>query len=169
MWATLALASALSVTPAQAGTLQLKNDRITYGILGQERKDNKLLPGDVFVVAFDIEGLQVREDGRVLYSMGMELTSKEGKSEFKKDPQELEAVNALGGSRLPAFALSEVGTETRPGEYTLKVTVTDRAAKATQTLTRKFEVLPRTFGFVRTALTYENSMPAPPLAVAGQT
>jgi hypothetical protein len=171
MWATLAIASALSLAPAQAGNLEIKNDRITYGILGQERKDNKLLAGDVFVVTFDIEGLQVKDDGRVKYSMGMELindTTK--KAEFTKEPTELEAVNALGGSRLPAFALSEIGTETAPGNYTLKVTVADLNNKTkTTTLTRQFVVVPRKFGFVRVALTNEREMPVPALAVPGQT
>jgi hypothetical protein len=171
MWATLALASALGLAPNQAGTLQLKNERVTYGILGPERKDAKLLPGDIFVVAFDIDGLRVREDGRVLYSMGMELTNSQGKSQFKREPQDLEAVNALGGSRLPAFAMSEVGTETPPGEYTMKVTVTDRLAMKTQTLDRKFEVLPAKLGVVRVHTSYneQGTMPAPPVAVPGQT
>ncbi len=178
MWATLAIASALSLAPAQAGKLEIKNDRITYGILGQERKETKLLAGDVFIVTFDIEGLQVKDDGRVRYSMGMELlNNKTGKAEFTKEPQELEAVNALGGSRLPAFALSEIGTETAPGEYTLKVTVSDLAdkAKPTTTLSRKFEVLPRKFGFVRVGLSTvpgdanEAGKPVPALFVPGQT
>src|SRR5437667_7368751 len=109
MWASLALAAVLQTTPAQASSLAIKNDRITYGILGAERKDNKLLPGDVFVVSFDIDGLQLSpQDGKVQYSMGMELTDAQSKSQFKKDPQDLEAVNALGGSRLPAFALSDI-------------------------------------------------------------
>jgi hypothetical protein len=104
--------------------------------------------------------------------MGMELlNNKTGKAEFTKEPQELEAVNALGGSRLPAFALSEIGTETTPGEYTLKVTVSDLADKnkATTTLNRKFEVLPRKFGFVRVSLANEKEMPVPAIAVPGQT
>src|SRR5262249_46660303 len=60
MWATLALSAAL-MAPSQKGTLELKNVRMTRGILGQERTDTKLLPGDVFVVAFDIDGLKVKE------------------------------------------------------------------------------------------------------------
>jgi hypothetical protein len=154
------------------------NDRVTYGILGQERKDNKVLAGDVFVVTFDIMGLKVTDDGRVRYSMGMELlNNKTNKAEFTKDPTELEATNALGGSRLPAFAMSEIGTETTPGEYTLKVTVTDLTdkTKPTTTLSRKFEVLQKKFGFVRVALTTvptgpnEQTLPLPPLFVPGQS
>ena len=40
--------------------------KIPLGIkcLGQERKDNKLLAGDVFVVTFDIEGLKQAHAGK---------------------------------------------------------------------------------------------------------
>jgi hypothetical protein len=169
MWATLAM-TAVTWAPAQGG-LELKNVRATYGVLGQERKDNTLLPGDVFVVAFDIDNLQVEKDGRVKYSMGMQLTNKEGKAMFTQEPTNLEAVNVLGGARLPSYAVAVVGTDTAPGEYTLTVTVNDRLAKASQKLERKFEVVPMRFGIVRQALTYnpDGSLPAPPLAVPGQT
>jgi hypothetical protein len=169
MWATLALMAA-TWTPAQAGELELKNVRETYGVLGQERKDNSMLPGDILVVAFDIENLQVKPDGRVQYSMGMQLIDKSGKALFTQDPKDLEAVNVLGGSRLPSFALAVVGTDTAPGEYTLTVTVKDRLAMKQTELKRKFEVLPTRFGIVRQSLTYnpDGSGPAPPLAVPGQ-
>jgi hypothetical protein len=168
MWATLALTTALQLAPAQTEALALKNVRATYGVLGQERKDSRLLPGDIYVVAFDIENLRVKEDGRVLYSMGVELTNKDDKPVFKTEPRDLEIVNTLGGTRLPAFARAVIGLDTPPGAYTFKVTVTDRAAKKTEILTRKFEVLPLKFGFVRLAVTYETGQDAPPVAVPGQ-
>jgi hypothetical protein len=174
MWATFALATALNLVPAQSGTLQLKNDRVTYGELGQERKDSKLLPGDVFYVAFDIEGLKTTEEGQVHYSMVLDLLNKEGKSQFKQEPRDLEAINALGGSRVPAFAQVTVGTDTPEGEYTLKVVVKDRSNGNTETLTRKFEVLPTKFGFVRVGFSHSFPNvnffpPAPPIAAPGQT
>jgi hypothetical protein len=175
MWATLALTTALHLAPAQAGTLELKNVRVTYGTLGQERKDAKeVLAGDVFHVAFDIEGLQISDDGRVLYRMGMELT-KAGKKdpEFKQEPRDLEAVNTLGGTRVPAFARTTVGLDTVPGDYTLKVTITDRASKQKQELTRSFRVVPPRLGIVQLSLYSYNdgqgtALPAPPLGVPGQ-
>jgi hypothetical protein len=172
MWATLAIASALSLAPAQAGKLEIKRDRVTYGILGQERKDTKLLAGDVFVVTFDIEGLQVKDDGRVRYSMGMELRNMQtGKAEFTKDPQELEVTNALGGSRLPAFAMSNIGLDTQPGKYKMIVTVNDLLAtqKSSTKLERDFEVVAPKFGLVQVALFNQAGLPAPPIAVVGQT
>jgi hypothetical protein len=175
MWATLALTAALNLAPAQAGALELKNVRVTYGTLGQERKDAKeVLPGDIYNVAFDIEGLQVGDNGQVLYRMGMELT-KSGKKEpeFKQEPRDLEAFNTLGGSRVPAFARTTVGLDTQPGEYTLKVTITDRAAKQTKELTRTFTVVPPRLGLVQVSLFAYNdgkgvALPAPPLGVPGQ-
>jgi hypothetical protein len=170
--------SALNWTPAQAGQLELKNVRVTYGILGQERKDTTYLPGDLVVIAFDIEGLRVATDGRVQYSMSMELTDKAGKSLFKKDPQDVTTVNTLGGTRLPSFALTEVGTDTAPGEYTMTVVVTDVSLKEKPSvkLERKFEVKPRQFGIVRPGFTYIDlnergrgaPQVAPPVAVPGQ-
>jgi hypothetical protein len=174
MWATLALAAALLPAPAQSGGLQIKNDRATYGELGQERKDYKLLPGDSFCVAFDIEGLKMGDDGQVRYSMSLDLLNKDGKSQFKQEPRDLESFNALGGNRVPAFALTEIGTDTPAGEYTLRVTVKDRSTGKSETLVRKFEVLPTSFGFVRTQFLHlfpnlSVTPPAPPVAVPGQT
>jgi hypothetical protein len=174
MWATLALATALNLAPAQSGTLQLKNDRATYGPLGQERKDSRILGGDYYIVAFDIEGLKVRDDGQVKYSMSLELTNKEGKSQYRQDPQELEAYNPLGTGRVPGVVQVFVGTDQPEGEYTIKVTVKDLATEKSATLTRKFEVLPRKFGFVQVGFSYQVpvrdvALAAPPIGVAGQT
>jgi len=162
--------TALSLAPAQQGdTLKLTNSRITYGVLGQKREDTKFLPGDVFVVAFDIEGLKVKDDGRVLYAMGMELTKKGGKAPlFKRDLQPLEAVNSLGGSTLPAFGLTILGLDAEEGEYNFKVTVKDRTANKTETLEKKFAVLKPKLGFVKVHLTTSTGEPAPPVAVPGQ-
>ncbi len=179
MWTTLALLSALSYTPAQGGQVELKNPRFTYGILGQERKDDSFLPGDMVVLAFDIEGLKIKEDGSGQYSMGMKLFShKKNKNVFEKDPQEQTVVNSLGGTRQPAYALTNLFTDTEPGEYTIRVDVKDVLGNTTaKTLERKFTVKKLEFGIVRAGLVYldlnENQVGqipilAPPLVVPGQ-
>jgi hypothetical protein len=177
MWSALALAAALSLVPGQnanqTGQLKLTNDRLTYGILGPPRADTKFLPGDQCVLRFDIEGLPVDKRGHVLYGMGMEFTTADGKTKFKQveEPREQEAVNSLGGSRVPAFAYSDIGTDVEPGEYNLKVTVTDRASKQSQTVSRKITVAPKAFGLVRPQLGYPSSpwVAAPNIAAVGQT
>jgi hypothetical protein len=170
MWTTLALA-ALAFTPAESGQLQLANDRPTYGVMGATRPEGKVLPGDIYCVTFDVLHLQEDQSGKVSYSMGLDLTNPKGKTQFKRDPQDMEVVNGLGGRTMPAFAAVEIGTDYPAGEYTLKVTVTDRAAKATQTLVRRFEVAPMTFGIVllRNSYATTNLPPAPSTGVAGQT
>jgi len=151
-----------------AGTLTLKNPRLVFGLFGQERKEAKLLAGDVFWLAYDIDGMMVAPDGEVRYSIGLELKSKDGKSIFKEAPKELKAVNSLGTGQKPAFAYLQIGTDTPPGEYTVNLEVTDLAAKLKKDLSYKFEVLPPRFGFVHVGLSQRNLDPTPPIAVPGQ-
>jgi hypothetical protein len=180
MWATLALMSAVSWTPAQAGQLELKNVRLTHGILGQERKDKAFLQGDLVVLAFDIEGLQTGADGTVKYSKSLELTNKKGEAFYKRAPQTMSTVNTLGGSRLPSFGLAEIGHDTPPGEYKMTIVVTDEAAKppTKATLPFTFEVKPMKFSIIRPGFVLVSTNEAdagaapqlaPPLAVPGQT
>ena len=88
MWATLAVTAVLAAAPADAGPLQIKDEHFTYGILGSERKDTEVIPGDILILAFDIEGLTIKDDGTVRYTTAMELLDKDGKSEFKENPIE---------------------------------------------------------------------------------
>jgi len=173
MWTTLAMTAALAFAPAQQGELTLTNVRPTHGLFGPTRKDAddlKLLAGEVLLLAFDIEGLKVAEDGEVKYSVGMEVTSnKDNKTLFKKEPEELKTISLLGTSRQPAFTSVEIGTDTPPGEYTLTAIVSDRAGKASKNVSRKFHVLPKAFGLVRLQLSYPNGPLAPPVGVPGQT
>ena len=167
MWTAVALTTVMTLAPAQ--TLDIKNVRTTYGTLGETRKDDKFLPGDMLVVAFDIEGLKAKDTGLVEYSIGMEVSKKgKAKFEFKQDPIELEAENILGGSTLPAFASWPIKVDAAPGEYTLKVTIKDLQSKAEKTLSKSFEVLAPRLGFVGVRLSAGNGDPVPPIAIPGQ-
>jgi hypothetical protein len=170
MWTTLALAAALSMAPAKAGELEVTNLRATYGLLGVTRPGTKFLPGDDLFLAFDISGVQTDEAGKVLYGIAMEVTNADGKTLFKQSPRKLETYNALGGDSLPGFASLRIGPNAKPGKYKVKVIVTDRAAKASKSVTRSYEVLPPAFGLVRLATTCDSAgqIPAPFLGT-GQT
>ncbi len=170
MWTTLAFVAALSLPPAQSGDLALSNVRTTYGVLGGPRADDRFLPGDTFVLSFDIDNIKSDANGNQFYSIGMEVTDSAGKVQFKQDPRDQQASNVLGGTSVPAFASLVIGLDQQPGRYTLKVTVTDLVAKAGQTLTRGYEVLPRGFGLVRPTVTSdpEGRYPAP-FAAEGQS
>jgi hypothetical protein len=163
------MATALNLAPAQ-GAIEFKNVRPTYGLLGPERKDAAVLPGDLFVLAFDIEGLTVGKDDRILYGMGLEVLNSKGESQFKRDPVPHETVNTLGTSRVPAFANAATQANTAPGEYTLIVTVVDRsAAKPVEAkLTKKFEVKPAAFGLIGFGFYISPGEAAPPVGAVGQ-
>jgi hypothetical protein len=184
MLATLALMSSLALAPGQIGELKLANPRATYGVLGAVRKDAKILPGDVFFLTFDIENLKMDEEGKITYSMGMELVNPKGESEYKRDPLERPPLyNVLGGNRIPAFAHAETSAGTMPGEYTLKVTVVDEATAVKDkkgkvvkpgkavTLAQKFTVADKGFGLVKLTTSYDKDgiLSAPFGGMAGQS
>ncbi len=172
MIGTLAAAAALALAPGQSGALNLTNVRPTYGELGATRTDNRYLPGDRYHLSFEIDGLTVSPDGKVSYAMTVEAADKAGKPIFKQDkPYESEQFLPLGGNRMTGFAFVTLDEKQEPGTYTCKVTVTDRATKATRVLERSFDVVRKEFGMVWVTVSYdaEARMVAPPAGVVGQT
>jgi hypothetical protein len=171
MWIALSLIGMLATTMGLSDPLTISNVRPTYGIFGSERPDHKVVAGDTYMIAFDIEGLRSDDSGRVRYTMAMEVTDSKGKVVFAQNPRDLEGFSTLGGSRLPAFShLDTLPTQT-PGEYTIKVTVIDRTTKATQQLVHRFEILPKAFSIVRLSVSADPDMQfrLPPIGVPGQT
>jgi hypothetical protein len=155
MWNSLALVAAAGLALGQAEPLRLTNIRSTHGIQGIARPGTSLLPGDHLVLTFTIEGITLDGAGKAQYSMATEVRDGQGKVRFGQEPRPLEAVAALGGGILPAYVQLDVGLDQQPGEYTVNVTVTDRASKRSQTLSRKFQVQPKTFALVRLTTTGE--------------
>lgn len=180
MWATLALATVMNLAPAQAGKLTIQNARLTYGVYGQKRPTNKVQPGDLVVISYEIHGLKAKPDGKVQYATGFELTKKgESKPEVKVDLVTRPAVLNLGGGMLATESVAAFGLDTKKGTYTLKVTVKDVGTGATTSVTRDVEIDPK-FGFVRTRFTAPFILPvrspdedpfppAPPVVVPGQS
>jgi hypothetical protein len=154
----------------QGTSLKLVNVRPTYAIFGPVRSDHRVLPGDVYRIAFDIEGVHPDDNGYVSHSMAVEVANSEGKVIYAPGPKNLRALNALGGTRMQGFTFFNVGLTQPPGEYTIRVTFKDRATQATQTLEQKFEVMPADFGLVGLGLFADSDgrAPAPPRGVAGQ-
>jgi hypothetical protein len=173
---SMIVATMLTFAPAQvpaAGKLEIANVRNTYGVLGPTRADSKLIPGDILFVSYDIDGITIDKDGRVHYSMVMEVVDKNGKATLKQDPFEKIELVPLGGSRVAARAFVTLGVDHPAGEFTMKVSVTDKAEKAnkaTTTLERKFEVLAPDFGIVAVyaSLDERGQTAAPTTGVVGQ-
>ncbi len=168
MWTTIALLTVLGGSPGQS-ELNLTHVRSTHGLLGPERTNETLAPGDILFLCFDIEGVRVDDDGKVKYSMGIEVSDSGGKVLFKQVPQDLEVKTSLGGVVVPGFAKLNVGLDTPPGDYQFKLTVKDLASAKEQSLTRNVKVLPRDFALVRasTSVDPDGQYPAAVFA-AGQ-
>ncbi len=160
MWTTIALLSTLSVAPAQLG-LALTHVRSTHGLLGPERANETLAPGDILFVCFDIEGVKVADDGKVRYSMAIDVSDSSGKVMFRQDPKDTEARTSLGGNSVPAYATLNVGLDTPPGNYEFKVTVKDLASGRQQSLTRSLKVLPKDFALVRGSVSVDTDAQYP--------
>jgi hypothetical protein len=129
------------------------NVRTTHSALGPVRADDKILPGDQVVLSFDIANPTADHDGKVRYSIEMEVTDSRGTVLFKQEPREMEATAPSGSHQLPACAVLDVGTEQPAGDYTVKLIVKDRTSGAQAEITRTYHLLPKGFGLVRYSTT----------------
>jgi hypothetical protein len=149
MFSALTLAAALTLAPAQtSGKLTLANLRCTHGLIGPTRPTAKFLPGDIVYLGFDIDGVSVAKDGKVVYTMSLEVTDKAGKVKHKVDPTERPDFAPLGGNKVPGVAFVVIGVDLEPGEYSVKLTATDVVSKASGSVDFKFEVLKPDLGIV---------------------
>jgi hypothetical protein len=154
MWTTIALLSVVAAVPAESG-LSLTRVRSTHGLLGPSRQDETLAPGDILFICFAIDGMRVDDEGKVRYSMAIELSDASGKRVFRQVPKEQEARASLGGDSVPAYARLDVGLDTSPGDYRMKITVKDLASGQEQSLSRDVKVLSKDFALVRTTVTLD--------------
>jgi hypothetical protein len=164
--------SFLSTQTSEDSSLRLTNARITFGgEFGPVRPDNRFLPGDLFFMAFDIEGLKPNSQGQVEYYMGMVVTQDNANRViFESPPSAQSVILPLGATRLPARAFVLLGLDLR-GPCTCKVTVSDKSRKVVRSVEQKFVVLEPAFGIVALRPTYdqEGQYPAPFLGIAGQS
>src|SRR5690349_13116700 len=153
MLTTMIFLAALNLVPGQSGQLSVNNVRTTHGPLGPTRPDNKILPGELVCLCFDVKGFQPNSAGKVHYGVGLEVTDSKGQMVFKNAPSDLELASPTSGQPVPICAKVDVGLAAPAGKYDLKVTVLDRSAGIATAVTRNYDVLPLKFGIVRISLT----------------
>ncbi len=166
MWTTVALLSALSLAPNDAGTLKIDHLRSTHGILGPARASETYVPGDALTLNFDINGITVGEKGKVAYSIAFVVKNLgDNTTVVSQKAQERETLTVFGGNRVQGFVHLDIGTEQPAGDYSITVTATDVASKATQEFTHKFTVVKPKFALVRllTSSDREGQSPVPAL------
>jgi hypothetical protein len=171
MWISVALLATIGLAPNEAGTLKLDNVRSTHGVLGPVRASADYVPGDSLTLNFDIDGITIDNKGKVLYSIAYKVTNlADNTAVVSQEAQKLETDTVFGGKRIQGFVHLDIGTEQAPGNYAIKVTVTDRASNASQELSHKFTVVKPAFALVRfkTSSDREGNFPVPALG-EGQT
>jgi hypothetical protein len=122
----------LASAPGLASAVEIKNVRPCWGPFGATRFEAKCLPGDVFFITYDIDGLMVdKETKKVSYTTKLELfegdaeAAKKGKPTFT-DSNPHEAIPALGGGRMPGDLIVTMPKDQKPGTYTIKLTIQDK-------------------------------------------
>jgi len=168
MW-TAAAAMLLTLAPCQDGKLAITNLRATYGVPGLVRPDNKVFPGDVLFLSFDIKGVNLDADGKATYSLVTEIKNANGETEYKHSSKPVQVASLLGGDRITAFTQVDVGTKQKAGDYTVHITVKEpNGASASEKAT--FTLTPPKFALVQiqTAIDAERRS-ATPVFVVGQT
>jgi hypothetical protein len=155
MWTTLALLLALEAAPAQNAALAIDGDHFTYGYHGAERKDDGFLPGDVVFLGFNIRNMTFDGSGRAAFMIAMEILDSAGMSQFKQAPRNEQAMDYLGGGMLQSVADVQIPLNAKPGDFTIRLTITDRSNKASKTLERKVRVLPADFGVIHVHTTQD--------------
>jgi hypothetical protein len=153
MLTTTIFLTALSLVPGQSGQLSASNVRTTHGPLGPTRPENKILPGDLVCLCFDVKGFRANSAGKLHYGVGLEVTDSKGEMVFKNAPSDQELAGPPSGQPVPICAKVDVGLASPPGKYDLKVNVADRTAGTTTSVTKSYELLPPEFGIVRVSLT----------------
>jgi hypothetical protein len=139
---------ALVVCSSDVRALDIKNVRATYGPFGAPRPANKMLPGDVFIINFEIANLTIDpKNGATKYSMTFQVLDPKGK-EVINETTNKGIVVGLGGNTVQEMVTVILGVDQTPGKYTAKVTITDAANKTKQTLTQEVELLKPDFGFI---------------------
>lgn len=129
MW-TAAAALLLSLAPHQDGKLSISNLRATYGVPGIVREGNKVNPGDVLYLCFDVTGVKLDAEGRATYSLTTEIKDGAGEIQFKHTGKPVTVQGLLGGDRISAFSTVDVGTKQKAGEYSVQITIKDEGASA---------------------------------------
>jgi hypothetical protein len=157
---TIAAIALFCLLSGLAPALEIKNVRPSYGPMGASRTATKFLPGDVLWINYDIDGLTFdKKTDKASYETKLEFFDAKGTQLLeRKTPNEVTA--QLGGSQFPGDLHVIIGPKLDPGKYTVKLTVTDKLARESKSITYPIEVLPPAFGFV--------AVTAPGLGLPGQ-
>ncbi|HYV39618.1 MAG TPA: hypothetical protein VE988_28275, partial [Gemmataceae bacterium] len=145
---------------ADARAIEIKNVRGTYGPFGATRPANKMLPGDIYMLCFDITDLAIdAKSGLAKYEITLEVFDPKGK-QVVKDQSKKGVVVALGGNTVPESVQLLLGVDQAPGKYKAIVTIQDPDTKKSKQVLHELELVAQDFGFIHVS--------APAVGLTGQ-
>jgi hypothetical protein len=137
----------LACWTADVRAVEIKNVRATYGPFGAPRPGNQVLPGDLYLLNFDVTGLNIDARGVAKYEITLEVFDPKGKSVFKQSDKK-GMVASLGGNTVPESAQVLVGVDQPPGKYKAVVSILEDGSKMPSQLVHDLDLVPRTFGMI---------------------
>jgi hypothetical protein len=142
---------ALLAFAADARAIDIKNVRSTYGPFGNPRPNNKILPGDVYHIYFDITDLKPDpKTGAVEYTLTQEVYDPKGKQLIPDKDKSVKKglILGLGGTVAPELTHVVIGLDKDPGKYKVVITIEEKSTKAKASVTHEVDVQPQDFGFI---------------------
>lgn len=155
------------VQPAWA-KLEIADVRACYGPRGPERKSLEAVPGDQVHFMFTARGVQTDADGKCDASFHVEVRNPAGAVSSQKSPSR--DILALGGGTLTGYSSVNLGLQAAPGDYTVKVTLTDNLSKESAFFERTVTCKKPEFAITQLAffLDKEAKVPGSAVTVVGQ-
>jgi hypothetical protein len=153
MLASLALISLFQAPALGADGLSIAQPRLTYGILGPTRPNSVFKPGDLLVLAYDVQGIAADAAGKAVFTSAVEVADGSGKPVVKQPPRKIQEFMPLGGAATPAFSQITIGLDWPPGKFTLTATVTDGTSGKSAQFKQEFTVSPKGFDVVGVNIT----------------
>jgi hypothetical protein len=157
-----------TVATAQA-KLQIQDIKAAHGLLGPERKSLLIQPYDEVLFRYTLTGVQVDGEGKADLTEAVALVDASGKTLLEQKLPQNDLL-PLGGGKTFGFVRLTLDEVVPPGDYTLKVTVTDNLAKETVSFERKLTSKEPTLSIVAPSFFAdpEGKIPASTSGLVGQ-
>ena len=148
----LAVTSATNVAEAK---LEIRDVQASHGSLGPVRKSARYVSGDQVFVRYTIAGVLTDADGRVRLELRLAVADVAGKQILKSEIAAQPDWSLWAGAVIPGFATFDLGEEVPPGEYEMKVEVTDLIAKETASFRHRFTCTKEEFALVQVRFSHD--------------
>ncbi|MFO0964122.1 MAG: hypothetical protein U0793_00860 [Gemmataceae bacterium] len=148
--------------------LEITDVRTTLGYMGATRDKTPRLPGDTIHFAFNVRNLALNKEGQADFSMLLEVLDPKGDVIYSQGPRNHLVQNFFGGNLVPCHALMNLPNDAEPGEYTARVTITDKNGGGKVSFSGKGKVLAPDFGIFRVGTFGEFGSPRAPVGTVGE-